>query len=89
MRKELSGKEDTMTDLELVSTADLIHELAGRHRELIVIRENMKGVDEDNVYVKTLFGKKGRKDKGFDLVEATGMLHAAHWQLVHDYLDDT
>lgn len=74
--------------LELISTSDLIEELAGRHREIIVIREHKKKINEDNVFVKTSFGKKGRKDKGFDLVEATQMLHAAHWQLIHDYLDD-
>jgi len=77
-----------VADLELISTDDLIHELANRHREIIVIRERKKGNNEDNVYVKTGFGKKGRTDKGFDLVEATQMLHAAHWQLTHDYLDD-
>lgn len=79
---------DTDISLELISTSDLIKELSARHSELIVIRERKKGVCEDNVFVKTAFGKKGRKDKGFDLVEATQMLHAAHWQLIHDYLDD-
>ena len=77
-----------MSDLELTSTDDLIEELAGRHKEIIVIRERKRGNHEDNVFVKTTFGKKGRPDKGFDLVEATEMLHAAHWQLVYDYLDD-
>ncbi len=77
-----------MGDLDLVSTDDLIKELAGRHKELIVIREHKKRVHQDNVFVKTGFGKKGRKGKGFDLVEATEMLHATHWQLIHDYLDD-
>lgn len=82
-----------MSDLDLVSTDDLIQELAARHRELIVIRENKKRatkakVPEDNVFVKTDFGKKGRGDKGFDLIEATQMLHAVHWQLIYDYLDD-
>ena len=77
-----------MTDLELVSTDDLIHELADRHKELIVIRERKKGVNEDNVFVKTGFGKKGQPEKGFDLMVAIEMLHATHWQLVHDYLDD-
>jgi len=77
-----------MADLDLVSTDDLIGELAGRHKELIVIREYKKRIRQDNVFVKTGFGKKGREDKGFDLVEATEMLHAAHWQLIHDYLDD-
>lgn len=75
-------------EIELISTEDLIKELASRHSEIIVIRERNKGVAEDNVFVKTGFGKKGRKDKGFDLVSATEMLHAAHWQLIHDYLDD-
>ncbi len=75
-------------DLDLISTSDLIEELANRHSELIVIREYKKRINEDNVFVKTGFGKKGRKDKGFDLIEATQMLHAAHWQLIHDYLDD-
>lgn len=77
-----------MTDLELVSTDDLIKELSNRHKEIIVIREYKKRVNEDNVFVKTNFGKKGRKDKGFDLVVATEMLHATHWQLIHDYLDN-
>ncbi len=78
-----------MTDLDLVSTDDLIKELSERHDEIIVIREYRKSVNEDKVFVKTAFGKKGRKDKGFDLIEATQMLHATHWQLIHDYLDDT
>ncbi len=82
------GNINIKTSLELVSTNDLIEELANRHSELIVIREHKKGVKEDNVFVKTGFGKKGRKDKGFDLIEATQMLHAALWQLIHDYLDD-
>ena len=77
-----------MTDLELVPTDDLIHELAHRHKELIVIRERKKRVNEDNVFVKTGFGKKGQTEKGFDLIVATEMLHATHWQLVHDYLND-
>lgn len=77
-----------MTDLELISTSDLINELASRHKELIVLREHKRGVNSINVFVKTGFGKKGRKELGFDLVEATSMLHAAHWQLVNDYLDD-
>ncbi len=77
-----------MPDLDLVSTNDLIKELSGRHKELIVIREHKKRTNQDNVFVKTGFGKKGREDKGFDLLEATEMLHAVHWQLIHDYLDD-
>lgn len=76
------------TDLELVSTSDLICEISNRHKEVIVIREHKKHVNEDNVFVKTDFGKKGRKDKGFDLINATEMLHAAHWQLIYDYLDE-
>ena len=47
-----------MGDLDLVSTDDLIKELAGRHKELIVIREHKKRVHQDNVFVKTGFGKK-------------------------------
>ena len=74
--------------LELVSTDDLIEELSVRHSELIILREYKKKVHEIKVFVKTGFGCKGRKDRGFDLVEATEILHAAHWQLIHDYLDD-
>ena len=77
-----------MINLELISTKDLIKEISVRHKELIVIRDRKKAVDEDNVFVKTAFGAKGRVDKGFDLIEATQMLHATHWQLIHDYLDD-
>ena len=77
-----------MIDLELVSTDDLIEEISNRHKEVIVIREYKKHINEDNVFVKTGFGKKGRPEKGFDLIAATEMLHAAHWQLIHDYLDD-
>lgn len=75
-------------NLELVPTDDLIKELSKRHKEIIVIREYKKRINEDNVFVKTGFGKKGREDKGFDLIAATEMLHATHWQLIHDYLDD-
>ena len=74
--------------LDLVSTDDLIRELANRHSEIIVIRECKKKTNQDDVFIKTSFGKKGRKDKGFDLIEATQMLHAAHWQLIYDYLDE-
>jgi len=77
-----------ITTLELISTSDLIEELSNCHRELIVIRERKKKTHTDNVFVKTSFGKKGRRDKGFDLIEATQMLSAAQWQLTHDYLDD-
>ena len=77
-----------MSDLDLVSTSDLIHELSNRHSELIVLREHKREVDSINVFVKTPFGVKGRPDKGFDLVEATDILQAAHKQLVYDYLDD-
>ena len=77
-----------MDDLDLISTDDLIKELASRHEELIVIRECRKIPKADNVFVKTRFGAKGRVDKGFDLVEAAQMLHATHWQLIYDYLDE-
>lgn len=77
-----------MVDLDLILTDDLIMELSNRHKELIVIRERKKSINEDNVFVKTGFGKKGVKGKGFDLIAATEMLHATHWQLIHDYLDD-
>lgn len=77
-----------MPDLDLISTSDLIHELASRHKELIVLREHKKGVDSVNVFIKTGFGCKGRRDLGFDLVEATDILQAAHKQLVYEYLDD-
>ena len=62
-------------ELELVSTEDLIKELAARHKELIVIREHKKSANEDRLFVKT--------EGGFDLMEATEMLQAAHWQLIY------
>jgi len=77
-----------MPELELISTSDLIGELASRHKELIVIRECKKKDQADDVFVKTGFGRKGQPDKGFDLVAATAMLQAAHYQLVYDYLDE-
>ena len=77
-----------MQDLVLVSTDDLIEELSNRHTELIVIREHKKRQNEDKVFVKTEFGKKARGDKGFDLISATEMIHATHWQLIYEYLDD-
>ena len=76
-----------MSELELISTDDLIEELAGRHRELIVIREHHRSINKDNVFVKTAFGEKCKENKGFDLLVATSMLQAAHWQLVYDYFD--
>ena len=78
---------ETKIDLELISTDDLIHELADRHSELIIIREHKKGVDEDKVFVKTPFGELSKEDKGFDLVIATDMIHAAQRQLVIDFLE--
>ena len=87
---EAEGPEE-MTEkvsLELVSSSDLIEELSNRHDEIIVIREYKRKTETDKVFVKTSFGKKGRKEKGFDLIEATSMLHAAHWQLIYDYLDE-
>ncbi len=77
-----------MTDLDLISTDALIDELAGRHRELIVIRDHQKTINQNDVFVKTPFGKFGKKDKGFDLIVATEMLGAAHSQLIMDYLKD-
>lgn len=75
-------------DLDLISTDDLIEELAVRHKEIIVIREHKKDKNADNVFVKTQFGKRAHKGKGFDLLIATQMLQSAHWQLVYDYLGD-
>lgn len=84
----MQTEQEEPSVLNLISTADLIEELASRHKELIVIREHKKQIDTDNIFVKTAFGVKGRTDKGFDLIEATQMLNAAHRQLTHDYLDD-
>ena len=77
-----------ITSIEFVSTNDLIEELASRHSELIVIREVKKEKHKNNIFVKTGVGRKHRKDKKFDLMIATEMLHAAQWQLIYDYLDD-
>ncbi len=77
-----------MPDLELISTDDLIAELANRHSELIVIRESKKLMDSDDIFVKTPFGELGREDKGFDLVVVTEMLHAAHRQMTIDFLKE-
>lgn len=77
-----------MTGLELVSTDDLIKELANRHSELIVICERKKTENEDNVFVKTGFGCKGNVNKGFDLIAATSMLQATQYRLTYDYLDE-
>lgn len=78
----------TTLDLELVSTDDLIAELSNRHTELIVIREHKKKIDTDKIFVKTLFGELSKKGKGFDLVIATEMLHAAHEQMTIDFLKE-
>ena len=77
-----------MADLDYITSDELIAELASRHRELIVIRDRAKGRNEDAVFVKTEFGNKSRLDKGYDLIEATEMLHATHRQLVCDFLDE-
>lgn len=74
-----------MAELELVSTDDLIKELSNRHTELIVIRENYKQDNADNVFVKTPFGKLGKKKKGFDLIVAIDMLNATARQLAIEY----
>ncbi len=77
-----------MTDLDLISTQDLITELADRHTELIVIREHKKQYHSNNVFVKTPFGKLGKEGKGFDLVVVTDMINGAHRQLIMEYLED-
>lgn len=78
-----------MSDLELISTDDLIEEVASRHSEIIVIRNCEKKANTDNVYVKTQRGPLSREDKNFDLVEAQQMLQAASVQLTYDFLGDT
>ena len=75
-------------DLELVSTDDLIRELANRHKEIIVIWPDKKNSNEGWIFVKTVYGKKGLKDKGFDLIEATKILHFANTQLIQEYLEE-
>lgn len=74
-------------NLELVDSDDLIHELANRHDELIVIRNDQKKYHQDKVFVKTGFGNKGNQEKGFDLISAIEMLNATMWQLAYEYLE--
>ncbi len=76
-----------MSELELISTDDLIEEVASRHSEIIIIRNRYKTEFEDEVYVKTQKGPLAREDKNFDLVEAQQMLQAASVQLTHDFLE--
>ena len=78
-----------MNVLELVPSDELICELANRHREIIVIREDIKGRQGDRVFVKTGYGSKGRQDKGYDLMIALEMLEATLWQLTFEYLEPT
>lgn len=76
-----------MSDMEFISTDDLIEEIASRHSEIIVIRNKEKTEFTDDVYVKTGKGPLAREDKNFDLVEAMQMLQAASVQLTHDFLE--
>ena len=77
-----------MSDLELISTDDLITELSNRHKELIVIRNTEKAKDTDTIFVKTPFGPLAKKEKGFDLIEAVEMLDTTHKQLIIEYLEE-
>lgn len=76
------------TNLELVSSSELIAELSNRYSDIIVISENIKIRKVENVHIKTRRGKKGRTDKNYDLVIATSMLQAAQSQLIYEYLDE-
>ena len=71
--------------IELVSTDDLIEELASRHEEIIIIRECKKSKGCDDVFVKTGFGDLARKDKDFDLMRVVIILQAALRQLTMDF----
>ncbi len=75
------------SNLELISTDDLIQELSDRHSELIVIREHKKLRDSDNIFVKTPFGDLSSDRKNFDLVNAVEMLNAAQLKLTMDFLE--
>lgn len=83
----MGQEEEIKIDLELVDSKDLIRELANRHDELIVIRNDQKTPDQDRIFVKTGFGHKGKPEKGFDLINALEMLNATMWQLTYEYLE--
>ena len=72
--------------LELVSSDDLITELASRNKEIINIREYKKTKNCDGIFVKTGFGDLAKDGVNFDLMVAVIMLHAAQLQLTEDFL---
>lgn len=80
------AENNETTNLELISTDDLIVEVSRRCSELIVIRNSQKSEHTDDIYVKTPEGPLSRGDKKFDLIHATDMLQAAHRQMTVVYL---
>jgi hypothetical protein len=74
--------------IEYATVRELKEEIASRFRECLIITDDQKDTDLVNVFIKTPYGKKGRRDKHFDLVVATEMLNDAQHQLTMDYLDD-
>ena len=79
-------QKETAIDLSLISTEELIDELAERHEELIVLREDRKDSAWLNIRAKTGFGKYGNKEAGFDIVRVLSLLHTTAEQLLKDHL---
>jgi len=78
--------KQTQIDLNLVDTKELIQELANRHEEIIVIREERLHPDMLNIRVKTSVGLLTKPELGFDIICALQLLHTAEEHLILDYL---
>ncbi len=76
-----------MMNLELVSTIELLAELNARNDKLVVITECKKIANSVDVFIKTPFGPLAKVDKGYDLIYAIDILHAASSKLISKYLE--
>ncbi len=73
-----------MSEMETKTDCELIHELASRHDELIVIRPNASNKascsEQINIFCKT----KTTHDGWYDLDEAVQLLHEGTVGLIHN-----
>lgn len=79
-------QKQTQIDLNLIDTDDLINEIARRHDEIIIIRENRKDSELVDIRTKTHMGKFANPELGFDILFALQLLQAAENQMIMDYL---
>ena len=76
-----------MTELDLITTDNLIAELANRHDELIIIRNTQDKTvrDAERIFIKTRPPISGRR---YNVVDATEMLTSAQDFIVRSCFEE-